>query len=310
MLCLELKMDIEQRFKYYLGSNTRRVIDIETQKKYSEFGQNNTYFYKGSNAYPEGFRFEHGFVHPGWWWGHNNGFMVDFPCLTNSADGYESHELPVLTKARRVGDTHGILLKFEYDYHWKILENFKDDIPFESKIDDVIWRGTDLTSLNKTYNRRDFVERYYAKYNVAFSIRGPENNHDYVQTNAILFKDRLSVEEQLKFKYLICLEGNDVATSLKWSLLSNSVVIMAPPKTESWLMEGLLKPYVHYVPLRDDFSDLDEVVEWCRANQEKCKEITKNATEYMQSFLNQESERLLFNRLCNWYQENVQFASF
>ena len=33
---------------------------------------------------------------------------------------------------------------------------------------------------------------------------------------------------------------------------------MKPPVVESWLMEGLLKPWVHYVPLAHDFSDLNQ----------------------------------------------------
>ncbi len=39
-----------------------------------------------------------------------------------------------------------------------------------------------------------------------------------------------SMADQLKFKYFLSLEGNDVATGLKWMLLSNSVVFIASNK--------------------------------------------------------------------------------
>ena len=49
----------------------------------------------------------------------------------------------------------------------------------------------------------------------------------------------------MQHKYLLALESNDVATQLKWLLLSGSVVVMPTPTTESWLMEGRLQPFVH-----------------------------------------------------------------
>jgi ferritin len=48
-----------------------------------------------------------------------------------------------------------------------------------------------------------------------------------------------------------------------------------------------LKPYVHYVPIKEDFSDLKEVMEWCLSNESKCKEIIKNANEYAKFFLDE-----------------------
>jgi len=41
-----------------------------------------------------------------------------------------------------------------------------------------------------------------------------------------------SIAEQLKYKYIISLEGNDVGSSLKWVLLSQSVAFMKKPAVE------------------------------------------------------------------------------
>eukprot|EP00814_Leptocylindrus_danicus_P022582 CAMPEP_0116033250 /NCGR_PEP_ID=MMETSP0321-20121206/18837_1 /TAXON_ID=163516 /ORGANISM="Leptocylindrus danicus var. danicus, Strain B650" /LENGTH=87 /DNA_ID=CAMNT_0003509209 /DNA_START=375 /DNA_END=638 /DNA_ORIENTATION=+ len=49
----------------------------------------------------------------------------------------------------------------------------------------------------------------------------------------------------------------------------------------SYAMEHLLVPFVHYVPVKDDYSNLMEMVEWARANDDKCKWISHQATEYM-----------------------------
>lgn len=55
--------------------------------------------------------------------------------------------------------------------------------------------------------------------------------------------DRLSIEELLKYKAIIMLEGNDVSSGLKWALYSTSVVIATYPfLSTSWAMEELLEP--------------------------------------------------------------------
>ncbi len=59
-----------------------------------------------------------------------------------------------------------------------------------------------------------------------------------------LLTKKIDLNDMLAFKGIIMIEGNDVASGLKWALLSQSVVLMPPPKHTSWAMEELLKPWV------------------------------------------------------------------
>jgi hypothetical protein len=90
-----------------------------------------------------------------------------------------------------------------------------------------------------------------------------------------------SVSEQLRYKAVIILEGNDVATGLKWALLSRSVVLMPPPTVTSWAMEELLKPWVHYIPLDPVGSNAEERVQWIVDNDDKARKIAERATLFM-----------------------------
>ena len=81
------------------------------------------------------------------------------------------------------------------------------------------------------------------------------------------------------------MEGNDVSSGLKWMLLSNSVVIMSNPKYMSWALEVHLLPYVHYIPVLEDLSDLRQKIEWARGNDLQCQRIAKQATQFMHPFL-------------------------
>ncbi len=92
-----------------------------------------------------------------------------------------------------------------------------------------------------------------------------------------------SMREQLRFKYILSLEGNDVATGLKWQMLSNSVVFMTKPTIVSFFMEDLLVPFVHYVPVKEDLSNLVEMVLWARENDERVRWISEQATKFVRN---------------------------
>jgi len=86
----------------------------------------------------------------------------------------------------------------------------------------------------------------------------------------------------LSFKAIIMLEGNDVASGLKWALLSQSVVLMPPPKVTSWALEELLEPWVHYIPLSPDASDLEEKMAWVIDNDDIAQTISERGTLWME----------------------------
>ncbi|TIP49593.1 MAG: lipopolysaccharide biosynthesis protein, partial [Mesorhizobium sp.] len=68
-------------------------------------------------------------------------------------------------------------------------------------------------------------------------------------------KPFLNIEQQRRYRYIVSLEGNDVATNLKWIMSSNSLCLMPEPTYETWFAEAKVEPNIHYVPLQRDFSD-------------------------------------------------------
>ena len=166
-----------------------------------------------------------------------------------------------------------------------------------NKTSTLIWRGA-VTGMHGDHNllhtsaegstRIQVVSTYYTSnisiVDVAFpkghqSIRNipPKFRHvkGYVREHG-------EMVDQLQHKYILSLEGNDVATGLKWQLASNSVVFMAAPSIVSFAMEDTMVPYVHYVPVKADYSDLIEMVEWARKNDRRCKWISEQATLFME----------------------------
>ncbi|AAS18093.1 tyrosine kinase [Singapore grouper iridovirus] len=94
--------------------------------------------------------------------------------------------------------------------------------------------------------------------------------------------DSLTPEQQANYKYILCLWGHAPAFRLIRDLSLGSVVLLAdvPPgqkRLELWFY-NLLVPWVHYVPVKGDLSDLATVIQWCRDNNQKCSAIATAGT--------------------------------
>ena len=105
--------------------------------------------------------------------------------------------------------------------------------------------------------------------------------------------------------FIISVEGNDFATNLSWIMLSNSVPLMPVPYVETWKMEQKLIPYIHYVPLNNDFSDLDKKMEWCLNNLDICEEIAYMSKLYVLQFFDKNKENNIIKEVINVYKNNV-----
>ena len=97
-------------------------------------------------------------------------------------------------------------------------------------------------------------------------------------------KPRLTIKEQLRSKFVVSIEGNDVATNLKWIMSSNSVCMMPEPKFETWYKEGTLVPEKHYIPIADDYSDFAAQYEKYLSAPDECQKIIQSANEYANFF--------------------------
>lgn len=203
----------------------------------------------------------------------------------------KNDDLFYITKARRYDSKNGVIMRMSVERHWKNIFFVKqNDMPFQNKKNILLWRGsTTGQDENSFENNRLLAVKTMIDSDmcdIGFTTVCQNQNPDRK-----LCKNSMSLNQQLKFKYLLSLEGNDVASGLKWQLYSNSIVFMRKPRIVSWAMEDKLEPFVHYIPLLDDFSDFKEKIEWANNNQDKCKEISANATNFIEQFLDLKKEK-------------------
>jgi hypothetical protein len=84
-----------------------------------------------------------------------------------------------------------------------------------------------------------------------------------------------------KYRFQVDIDGNSSSWSLLQKLLMGSCVLKVISDWQQWYYKGL-RPWEHYVPVKNDLSDLEERVEWCLANDTQGREIAATGTEYAQ----------------------------
>ncbi|KAJ3071158.1 capsule-associated protein CAP1 [Podochytrium sp. JEL0797] len=97
-------------------------------------------------------------------------------------------------------------------------------------------------------------------------------------------KGKVNFGETKSFKYLLVVDGNTWPSRLQAYLATNSVVLYNGIFTD--FFNWRLIPFVHYVPVRLDLSDLEERLEWLVRNDAKAKEIVANAQALMKGINN------------------------
>jgi DNA-directed RNA polymerase II subunit RPB2 len=105
-----------------------------------------------------------------------------------------------------------------------------------------------------------------------------------------LSKNRIDMKTQSNYKYLIHIDGNVNAYRLLTSFLTGSLILRVKSVYTSWF-DHLIYAYdiynpssttdnTHYIWIKEDFSNLLDVIEWCLINDDKCKQIAQNALEF------------------------------
>lgn len=196
-------------------------------------------------------------------------------------DVTEVPDTPSIVKSRPIseGNQNSVLLNLDKARHFVWVKN---DKPFVQKKNLLIGRGAIFENQK---NRIDFYQKYFEH---PLCNLGQTNDFG----NFGWKKPKISIKEHLDYKFILSLQGNDVATNLKWIMSSNSIAVMPRPTMETWFMEGKLEGGVHYIEILPDYSNLEEQLHFYIENPMECEKIIKNANEYCAKFFNQDKEDL------------------
>ncbi|MDR0982271.1 MAG: lipopolysaccharide biosynthesis protein [Culturomica sp.] len=190
---------------------------------------------------------------------------------------------PTIVKSRPIAEdnANSVLLNLNKVRHFVFVE---DNLPYLQKSDMAIFRG----KVSGKPKRKEFFNLYFG--NPLCDLGDTSHGGD---TPKEWKTSKMSIPKQLKYKFILSIEGNDVASNLKWIMSSNSIAVMPKPEFETWFMEGELLPDYHYIEIKKDFSDLEEKLQYYLKNENLAFEIIRNANEYVSQFLDAKREKLI-----------------
>ncbi|GEM57787.1 glycosyltransferase [Flavobacterium columnare] len=189
---------------------------------------------------------------------------------------------PSILKSRPIlgNNQNSILLNLDKVRHFIFL---KDGKTFDKKINKIIFRGKIIGK----QQRIDFMNKFFS--NPLFDLGDVSKNVTKKEWKV----PKKTLWEHLDYKFIMALEGNDVASNLKWVMSSNSIAVMPKPTYETWFMEGKLIPDFHYIEVNADFSNLEEKINYYIENPSEANQIIKNANTYCKQFYDSKREKII-----------------
>lgn len=183
--------------------------------------------------------------------------------------------VPSLVKSRPITpeNKNSVLLNMDKARHFMWVQ---DSRKWEDKQDRLIGMGAIYQQ-----HRYAFFEKYFGHPlcelgDVGKNGIGRPEWHSHKRT----------IAQHLSYKFILSLQGNDVATNLKWIMSSHSIAVMPPPTIETWFMEGRLVGGYHYVEIRPDYEDLEEQLLYYLTHPIKANAIIEHANTYCAQFFN------------------------
>lgn len=210
-------------------------------------------------------------------------FSQDLRWILDAGDKPYVAPEPAIVKNRPLvkDNDNSVILNLDKNRHFLFVNDHK---PWEKKKNMAIFRG-DLGP--RKQNRDTFMNLWVGHPMIDAASTNRSDAHPEWQ------KQKLTIGEHLNYKFIMSLEGNDVASNLKWVMSSNSIAVTPRLTQETWFMEGKLIPNYHYIAVRDDFADLEEQLQYYIDHEEEAKAIIRHAHEYVRQFWNKDRERLI-----------------
>jgi len=213
---------------------------------------------------------------------------------------YKNFSIPLFTPAVQASCTHAfpvptymnILDSQKNSDHWRgLFRDTKLDFPWENKIRKVVWRGslseaTWSKALTSVRWRANVMIHNLHSENFDVGLTSiPKWISDFVDVDTSLVGGLVeNISPMANFQNYLAvmdMDGNSWSSRFASLLCYNSVIIKVEPQYVEYFYSDL-KPWTHYIPVKDDLSDLEENVAWALdpTNEGTVKDIITSANEW------------------------------
>lgn len=194
----------------------------------------------------------------------------------------------------------------------------KTHIEWKDKIPIAIFRGSATGSLELEYNQRLQISKLDYEWKISkpnlldagiVSWNSRDKIDSKLQINFInpnnfpfTLKKKIPMNEQIKYKYILNIDGHSNPNRTSYLLQLNSLILMVESKyvvgNICWY-SNVLQPFIHYIPIKYDLSDLEEKIIWCQNNDNECYKIVNNANKLYHDIINKKNILLYTSYVLN-----------
>lgn len=150
-------------------------------------------------------------------------------------------------------------------------------IKWKYRNNDLIWRGGCSGEGGNQSLRVRFVKELFGYPNaekVRLSNWWSENKNIPKEW----MTHRIQYEEFMKYKIFFIVDGNCIASNHMWGFATGCIPFIISNST-CWFLH-LAIPYVHYIPIQHDLSNLKKEIEWVKSHDREAEQIARNAYEF------------------------------
>jgi len=108
----------------------------------------------------------------------------------------------------------------------------------------------------------------------------------------------LTIPDLTQYAFLIDIGGNGYSGRLKFLLFTKRPVLIVDRNYVEYFHDDLV-PYEHFIPVKEDLSDLMEKVTWMKQNHESCLKIAENAHSFATRMFTEENLANRIKEVCS-----------
>ena len=239
---------------------------------------------------------------------HSIDWNIIQPYIDKAKEENKVFILGTLAQIKQEPDINYLYIPLDDNFfEYGVISQFKQEsLPlWETRSSDLCYRGgcsgmdDDRTSI-----RIRVVEKIY-EYNKNTNVRliqqwRPPNIPDEY------FADKLDYTEFLKYKIFFIIDGNVIASNHMWGFGSGCVPFLISNGT-CWFSEYII-PYIHYIPVNYDLSNLIEQIEFIKNNDTIAKQIAMNALEFTKKYFSSEFQKAHVLKNINKFFTDMEIA--
>lgn len=177
------------------------------------------------------------------------------------------------------------------------IQEANQKMPWKDKIAKTFWRGSTTGGFFTLDNWDCFARAKLVLLSLQYPQEIDARFHSLLQcTNDVrelikregLLSKSVQKEDHLKYKFLADVDGNSCSFERYfWLLASNSLVLKQTTPNIQWYY-GALEPYVHYLPVKEDLSDLLEKMAWAKEHDAESEAMAEKASQFTKEHLSSE----------------------